>query len=234
MKRAYSINILILLVVFAFTSNAQEIRTLGKDKTNNKGLYLGGQISTNGWGGDVRYVFNKTITVKAGIEQLDFSTNMDFSESGIDYNAELDYKTGGVFLMADINYTKNLYFTVGAAQNLFNPKVKGVAVNDLAYGDIIIPAEMIGDFIFTLSPNIKISPYAGAGFRGFIGAQERLVFFFETGLYYLGPPDIEIEATGLLSPTADPAFGKNEIFEKQFSQYKFYPIVKLNLAIKLF
>lgn len=235
MKKAIYLNLFIVLMsITIFHVNAQDKVLPDNKVNNNKGMYLGGQLSTNGWGADIRYVFNKTFTLKAGVERLNLSSTMDFSESGIDYNVDLDYRTGGIFLMTDINYTRNLYVTLGAAQNSLNPKITGAAANDVQYGDIVIPAAMIGDFTFTLSPSMKISPYAGLGFRGFMGAKERVVCFVETGFYYLGPPDVTIEATGLLAPTADPTLGQNETFEKQFSQYKFYPVLKFNLAIKLF
>ncbi len=234
MKQANSIALFIFFLFIVINISARENKPEEQDNINNKGMYLSGQLSTNGWGTDIRYVFNRTFTLKAGLERLNLNSNMDFNESGIDYVLDLDYRTGGIFLMADINYTKNLYITLGAAQNSLNPQIKGEAANDLPYGDIVIPAAMIGDFTFTLSPSMKISPYAGLGFRGFMGAKERVVCFLETGFYYLGPPNIDIEANGLLAPTADPTLGQNEIFEKQFSQYQFYPVIKLNLAIKLF
>lgn len=234
MRKADPISVLIFLLFFFVNAHAQENTPIEKNDVNNKGMYLSGQLSTNGWGTDIRYILNKTFTLKAGVERLNLTSSMDFSENGIDYVLDLDYRTGGVFVMADINYTRNLYITIGAAQNSLNPKIKGVAAEDVPFGDIVIPAEMIGDFTFTLSPSMKISPYAGLGFRGFMGAKQRIVCFFETGFYYLGPPNVEIEATGLLAPTADPVMGQNEVFEKQFSQYQFYPVVKLNLAIKLF
>ena len=222
MKRANSLSLLLLLLFIVIHSSVRGNNPEEKDVINNKGMYLSGQLSTNGWGTDIRYIFNRSFTLKAGVERLNLKTKMDFSENGIDYDLDLDYKTGGLFLMADINYTRNLYITIGAAQNSLNPEMKGVAAKDFVYGDIVIPAEMIGDFTFTLSPSMKISPYAGLGFRGFLGAKQRLVCYLETGLYYLGPPNIDIEANGLLAPTADPNFGQNEIFEKQFLSKKFW------------
>ncbi len=229
MKKAGLFIILILLIIATFNAIAQENSII-----ENKGFYVGGQASTNGWGFDARYIFNKTITLKMGFERLNLSTGLDFNETDIEYDAELDYRTGGVFLFADFNYTKNLYISAGAALNSLNPEVKGIAISDLQYGDIVIPASEVGDFIFTLTPSMKISPYAGVGFRSFIGEKERVSFFFETGLYYLGAPNVEIEATGLLAPTADPVHGQKELIESQLSQYKFYPVIKFNLAVKLF
>ena len=225
---------LILLFITTINSVAQENDSLKSNNVQYKGFYIGAQASTNGWGFDARYIFNKTITVKMGFERLYYSTTLDFSEGDIEYDASLDYKTGGISLLADFNYTKNLYISAGAALNSLNPEIKGVAVSDLQYGDITIPASMVGDFVFSLSPSMDISPYVGLGFRSFFGEKERVTFTFETGLYYLGAPNVEIEATGLLAPTADPAHGQKELLERQLSQYKFYPVIKINLAVRLF
>jgi hypothetical protein len=50
----------------------------------------------------------------------------------------------------------------------------------------------------------------------------------------MGAPQIDIAATGLIAPTADPAHGQEEKLENQISQYKFYPVFKLNLSVQLF
>ena len=225
---------LILLLIATFNSTAQENDSSENSNVQYKGFYLGAQASTNGWGFDARYIFNKTITVKMGFERLYYSTSMDFSEGDIDYNTSLDYRTGGISLLVDFNYTKSLYISAGAALNSLNPEIRGVAVSEMQYGDITIPASMVGDFVFTLTPSMDISPYFGLGARGFIGKKERVIYGFETGLYYLGAPNVEIEATGLLQPTADQVHGQKELLEQQLSQYKFYPVIKINFAVKLF
>jgi hypothetical protein len=231
-------NVFIVSIAFLFLSSStvsgEEEDILLKSHYVNQGLYLGGQASTNGWGFDVRYIINKTITIKTGFERLKLTHDFNFVESNIDFNAELDYKTGGIFLMADFNIINPLYLSIGAAQNTFKPQVKGFAVGDMKYGDITIPSSQVGDFTFTLMPGMKLSPYAGIGLRKFIGEKERASFFFESGLYYLGSPEVEIEANGFLAPTADPAHGQKELLANQFSQYNIYPVVKFSLALKLF
>ncbi len=234
MKKATLFILLILLLIENRATFGQNNEQKSNTSFGQKGLYVAGQLSTNGWGGDMRYVFNKAITLKLGLERLNLSKNMDYSEGGMEYDAKLNYSTGGVFLIADFNYTKNLYITAGASLNSLNPEIKGVAVSELQYGDIVIPASMVGDFTFSLTPSQRVSPYVGAGFRSFLGAKERVSFYFETGFYYIGAPNVEVEATGLLSPTADPVHGQKELLESQLSQYKFYPVIKINLAIKLF
>ncbi len=199
-----------------------------------KGFYFGGGASTNGWGAEVKYLFNNKFTLKTGIETLSLSTHFNFDENDIDYDAAVNYKTGGIFLLADYSFIEQLYVSGGMVFNSFNPEVTGYSISDVQFGDIIIPAEKVGEFKYTFSSGLKVSPYGGLGWRSFIGKSKRFLVNFETGIYYMGPPKIEIEATGLLAPTADPAHGQKETFENQFDQYKIYPVIKLNLAVKLF
>lgn len=198
------------------------------------GFYAGGQAATSGLGLNVRYILNERFTFKTGVETLNFNTSFDFDENDIDYAANLNYKTGGIFLLADYFYLPALYVSAGAAVNHLNPKVKGEAVDDFQYGDITIPASKIGDFKIEMEPSMKISPYGGIGFRQFFGKKNQVVYNFETGLYYMGEPQVNISANGLLAPTADPAHHKKELFEKQLKAYKYYPVVKMNVAVKLF
>jgi len=233
MKKITTLFLIIFLSGIYLTGNAQEeIPTIYNE--DFKGFYVGGVISTNGWGGEVKYVLNKRFTVKSSFETLSFSTDYSFNESDIDYDATFDYKTGGISLLGDFNYTRNLYVSAGILFNDFNPKITGHAASDLEYGDITIPASKVGDFDFSIKPGMKVSPYAGLGFRAFFGEKKSVVFNTEVGMFYMGSPEIEIEATGLLAPTADPAHGQKETFESQLEQYKFYPVLKLNLAVKLF
>jgi hypothetical protein len=234
MKRASFSIVLLFILIVTTNALAQEDEIMPETQVSVKGLYLGGQASTNGWGFDLKYIFNKTITLKTGFETLAISHHFNFDEHEIMFDADLDYNTGGVFLLADINYTRNLYLSVGAALNSLNPNITGQAANDLTYGDITLPASEVGEFGVKLTPENKISPYAGLGFRSFWGEKKRVTFYFVGGFYYLGSPTVEIEATGLIAPTADPANGRKELIENQISQYKFYPVLKMSFAIKLF
>jgi len=225
-----------LLIIFLLAQNTLSSQVNPEIETLREtiGLYAGGQAATSGFGLNLRYILNKNITLKTGIEKLNLNRNFNFNENDITYDASFNYKTGGLFFMTDFYYAKALYVSGGAAINQLNPRISGKASSSFPYGDISIPASKIGDFQIEVEPSIKLSPYGGIGFRQFIGAKKRVVYNFETGVYYIGEPKVEIDATGLLAPTANPAHEKKELFEKQLSAYKFYPVVKMNLAIKIF
>ena len=235
MKKLCTLILLLMLIFAGVNSMAQEEDYGSMYKSNDfTGFYLGGNASTNGWGFNARYAFNNWFALKTGFETLNFTYNFDFDENGIDYNADFDYKTGGILLLADFSYTKNLYISTGVIFNSFSPKLDGLAVGDYQLGDINIPAEDIGTFNMKMEPGLKVSPYIGAGYQAFMGREKRLTFNFETGLYYMGSPEMTIESDGLLSPTSDPAFGQAEYLSDQFGAYKIYPVVKLNLAYRIF
>ena len=234
MKKRNSLFFFILFLVLTKIAVAQERSAPIYKSEDYKRLYLGISGSTNGLGGEVKFLLNKWFTVKSGYEILKLKYDFNFDENDVDYNAKFDYKTGGFYVLGDFNYTRNLYFTAGALFNQFKPGISGYAVSGIQYGDIIIPAEMVGEFTFTIKAGLTISPYISLGAQSFFGQQKRVTLNTEIGCYYMGPPDVEIEATGLLAPTADPAHGQKERFEKQIEQYKFYPVFKLTLAVKLF
>lgn len=224
----------LLLFLSVYTVNAQEDIPVTTNSVELKGLFLGGMGSTNGWGGEVKYVFNKRFTLRGGYETLNLTQNFDYMQESIDFTATLDYQTGSVFLIGDFSYTRNLYLSGGVMFNSFNPEISGEAVSGMQYGDITIPPSMIGDFSMSIIPEMKVSPYGALGVRSFFGKRKSVIWTTEVGSFYMGAPQIEIEASGLIAPTADPAHGQKEKLEHQINQYKFYPVVKMGLAIKLF
>ena len=235
MKRLFTLVVSVVFTATAFFAHAQdELAGSPVRYDSYEGFYFGGGASTNGWGFNARYAFNNWFSLKTGFETLSFSYNFDFDEYDIDYNADLNYKTGGVLLLADFSYTRNLYISTGVVFNSFNPRIEGIAVSDYSFGDIIIPAEDIGTFRITAEPGLKVAPYAGAGYQAFMGKSKKLTFNFETGLYYMGSPELTLESDGLLKPTSDPALGQKEYLENQFGAYKIYPVIKLNLAYRIF
>ena len=235
MKRIFPFVVSALLTTMTLFANAQDELAGSLPKYSSyKGFYFGGSASTNGWGFNARYAFNDWFSLKTGFETLSFTYDFDFDEYDIDYVANLDYQTGGILLLADFSYTRNLYISAGVVLNSFNPEVEGFAASDYNFGDIIIPAEDIGTFKISAEPGLKAAPYVGAGYQAFMGRSKRLTFNFETGLYYMGAPDFTIESTGLLAPTSDPSLGQEEYLESQFDAYKIYPVIKLNLAYRIF
>jgi hypothetical protein len=72
----YTLFVIVLMLVTIINLpaiTAQEITPETNNPEEFKGFYLGAIISTNGWGGEVKYVFNKRFTVRSGYESLNLS-----------------------------------------------------------------------------------------------------------------------------------------------------------------
>jgi hypothetical protein len=213
---------------------AQEAEAFEYTIEKQNSLAIGGHASTNGLGANIIYSFNDKLAIRTGFEQLKFNFDFNFDENDISYDANFNYKTGSISLLVDYYLFRSVYLTGGVGFSSFNPYIKGEASSSWKYGDIYIPPEDIGKFSFSVEPSMKISPYAGIGFGRNIGLNKRIAVNFEMGAFYLGSPDITINATGLLAPTSDPAHGQKNLFEKQLESYRFYPVLKFGISVKLF
>lgn len=233
--RSYSIghiNLTFLLLVSFAVAIAQEI-PVGLTENGNSKVALGASIATTGPGLNLVLGVSRPLSVRLGFEQMAFNVPFSFEENNIDYDADLNFRAGSISLIADYHYFRSLFVSFGAGYNLFRPEIAGVAASDWKYGDIYIPAEDVGKFHFQVEPSHRISPYLGAGIGRKIGIKRRAAFSMEAGVFYQGPPKIAIEATGLLSPTADEAHNHSRMLENQFSAWRFYPVAKMGLSILL-
>lgn len=191
------------------------------------------KASTTGFGADVVYGFSKDISFRLGLDRLNYTTNINFAEQGISYNADIFLTLGTISLLGDFYLGKFVYVTAGAGYNYFNAQLKGHASEAFPFGDIQIPAEMIGNFDFTVHPEKRIAPYIGIGLGRTIAAQKKVGFALDFGGYYMGAPQISIVSDGLLSPTSNPEHHQAENLEKQISQYNFIPVIKLSLNYRI-
>jgi hypothetical protein len=225
-KRTFpTLTAICFLLVLSVSSSAQE-----KSYEYSSKMSVGASLSTAGPGINLALGITKPLLIRIGVEHLSCNVPFSFDENGIDYDANLDYRAGSFSLIADYNFTRILFVSAGAGFNLFKPAIEGYASRDWKYGDISIPAQDVGEFGFTMQPSYRLSPYLGGGIGRKIARSGRLAFSMEAGVFYQGPPKISIEATGLLSPTADEAHGHKEHLENQFSSWRVYPVVKAGLS----
>jgi len=197
------------------------------------GAALGASLSTAGPGLNFILAFGQPLLFRVGFEYLAFSYPFSFEENDIGYDAGLNYRGGNISLLADYYVYRALFVSGGAGFNLFKPRINGTAAEDWKYGDIFIPAKDIGDFVFEVNPSWRLSPYLGLGIGRKISRKGRLAFSLEAGAFYMGPPKLSIEATGLLAPTASDEHRQKEMLESHFSSWRFYPVVKTGLSFLL-
>ena len=206
----------------------------GKSQTDfQPALGLGIKASTNGFGGDLIFAFREKVNFRLGMDKLAYSRKITFSENGIEYEADVNIGTGSISLLCDYSLSQWFFISGGLAYNLFHSEAIGHATSSLPFGDIEIPKEKIGNFQFDLNPKVRISPYLGIGLGQTLNTKKRVAFAFELGGIYQGSPDITIQATGLLSPTANPDQGQEGKLERQIDQYYIYPMIRFSVSFRI-
>ncbi len=206
----------------------------GKSQTNfQPAMGIAIKASSTGFGGDLVFAFREKVNFRLGMDKLGYDRTITFSENDIEYEADVKLATGSISLLCDISLGKWFFISGGVGYNLFHSEVIGHAISSFPFGDIEIPKEKIGEFHFNLDPGVRISPYLGIGLGQTLNTKKRVAFAFELGGFYQGPPDISIESTGLLSPTANPDQGQENKLERQIDQYYIYPMLKFSLSFRI-
>ena len=227
---------LLLMAVLMLTASmlvSGQPKNSGGTNQERPGLILATGLSTAGPGLNVGYFVQRSLLLRLGFEYVNLNFPFSFEENDINYEADLLLKTGNLSILADYYFAGPLFVTAGAGYNLFNPAIGGSATGQWKYGDIFIPAEDIGEFRFEIEPSLRITPYLGIGIGRKFRKMRKVSVFSEIGAYYLGPPKISVEASGLLAPTADEAHQHASSLEKHFSSWRYYPVIRAGISILL-
>ena len=83
MKKTIHFILLIFIICGFQIVSAQNDINVESHFKQIKGMYVGAQISTNGYGFEASYLFNKGLDVRAGWETLNLSTAYNFVENDI-------------------------------------------------------------------------------------------------------------------------------------------------------
>lgn len=222
----FKIILLSLGLMLALDSHSQQgsfSPTLGVDAN----------VSTSGLGADIYYNFMPQITAKVGYSRLRFDFDINFRQEGLSLDTEIKYAVNSFMAGVDYQLVKFVYVSAGIGLLRFRPKANVFPVTNTEFGDIELSPEAVGRATVNIKNSSTISPYLGIGLGRLVPSEEsRVSFAFEFGAYYMGPPQVSIDATGMLAPSSDPHHAKQ--LSRQISQYRFYPVVRLSMGVRLF
>ncbi len=214
------IHLLLLLILIGSASYGQDL-----------GLILKG--STSGVGADLAYRINPKWLVKVGAERFnyEFLTNLRSADLNVDINSTII--TGSYSLLADYQIYKKLYISGGVLINNFNTKVKGNLQSDYKFGDLVVSKEKVGTIEWDVKPESTIAPYLGLGIGNNINSKKKVNLSVELGGIFQGAPKFQIQSNGIFESNSDANFNQAGSLEESFSKFQIYPVLKINLGIKL-
>ena len=196
--------------------------------TNNihaQGFAAGIKVSTLGIQVEGIKSLSKSFNGRVGIAF--FSYNLTGGGGTEDFEYEGDLKLMSVSLLADYFPFQNWFrITGGALINLNKGELTMTPTQSYMVGGVLYTPEMLGEVSADVKVNV-LSPYIGIGI-GNPTVGKGVGFSLDIGGVYQGKPSVEMDADGLLEPSAEQA----PIIEDNLSWFQFYPVVSLGITIK--
>lgn len=196
---------------------------------------------TQGLGLDLKYSPRPSYGIRTGFSILPINTSFVFTTQSTpsDVDLKADFQNAHVAVDwhpfsfdENTSYGRGFHkFILSAGMGYFW-KNTGTAVitskDKYQYGDIVIGPDDTGELTGKVKWH-KLAPYAGLGFESAI-PKTKFNVGFTLGTYYLGKPETNLTGTKLVS--VDDA--NQQQFSKNMEDYRFLPVIQLNLNYSLF
>jgi len=198
--------------------------TVGDSIPAQRGISAGINFSSRGIGVSVTKSVSKRFDIRLNGSYAGYTYDIHKLNSDLRGDAILRVGMAGCF--ADFYLARVFYFSGGAVYNFTHMIMNGQSSQAVEVGDIVLEPNEVGDLGVKISPGWKINPYLGLG----LSSRNRHAFNvgMEMGLFFQNAPDVELTATGLLSPTA--SLEQEQLMEKNISPLVYYPYFSLRLS----
>lgn len=208
--------------------------------THAQDLGVSVRVGTLGPGVDVSWSMSPKLNVRGGAAYFSTSFEDTLDDEDIDMELTGDATIGAVSVMADYHPFGNSFrLSAGLNMNLFEGSADGRSLSPYCFGDEDaqgncldkeFSADKVGTFGAKISYPSALQPYAGIGFGNTARGQSRVTFMMDLGVIYAGKPELELTATGLLSPTAT----ENEArLNEGLESFVLYPVFSIGIGFRL-
>lgn len=190
---------------------------------------LGISVSTFGIGPFVFYQLKKNIRIKANANFIFYNYSLNKLLAELEGTAKL--RVGGIGLFSDWHFCKFIYLTGGFSTNFNSVDVNGKMANSIMIGDIEMTPDDIGSVGIRVEPAWALSPYVGIGGGRKISRKHKFGYSLEIGTFFQGPPQVDLSASGMLTPTASAE--QEKIIENNIKPIDFWPKVAINISYRI-
>jgi len=238
MKRYRIISLLIFLVAITSTPVFSQNGAYHKDPANKIRIQsdslwgVGLKAGVSGLGIEVIKGLSDKINVRLGYSRLMIPYTTRQQLEGYNLQVDAEVTLGGASLLTDYYLLKNiLHFTGGLILNQTLVGIKIQSLSNLQYGDVSIPAEEVGTISGKLGPGHLVSPYLAIGVGNTLPRNHRFSFNFELGMFYQGPPEIELSGEGVIGPMASE--NNSHVINQAIAQYSWFPLLNFQLTYRI-
>ena len=215
------IQLILFILIYPNVLLGQELETKGNNLTKREEpkFGVGLSVSTFGMGPYAIYNYNSKMRLRVGTNYFLYNYSLNKILKELDGFAKL--RIGGIGFFADWNFYNFLYATGGISTNFNKIYVSGKMAKSIMIGDIEMSPEDIGNVGIKITPSWVFSPYIGIGGGRKISSNKKFGYSLEVGSYFQGSPSVDLQATGMLEPTAN--VEQEKLIEENIKPIDFWP-----------
>lgn len=201
---------------------------IGPDESNAQNLGASARVGTGGIGVGLAMQLVRALNGRVDVSYFtySFSGEEELDRTMVEYEGE-----GNLFLvsaLADWHPFKGSFrISGGAMYNGIEGRGNAVPVEEVEVGQNSYSPEEVGDLDVDVSFGSKLAPYVGLGYGNAV--TRTFGFLFDVGVIYAGAPDVNVNASGMLSPTESEA----SQIKQNLEWVQWYPVVSLGFNIRL-
>lgn len=172
------------------------------------------------------------VNVRAGAHQFSYQRQDEFTEDDFRVQGDSDLRLSSAALFVDfVPFKRLLRLTGGLVYNGNHANVLVTPLDAYEIHNKTFSPEKIGTLSARVGHKSAIQPYAGIGLGNTVraGSSSRISLLLDLGILFTGSPDVQMEGTSMIAPTALQA---DEI-EAHLEGIQFYPVVSLGLSYKI-
>jgi hypothetical protein len=232
MKTKYIILLVVLLTAGSATVLTGQTKKFYFPEIDWTTGWAGGfKVGTLGPGIEGIKSVNPNWNARLGFSLLPFGINRQITVGNLNLDIDAKSRLGGVNLQGDFFFKPWFYFTGGLLVDLVHSKININLTDTVAYGDISIQPDQVGNLTARVRPGWIVAPFLGIGFGNTMPVNRKVWFNVELGAIYHGKPHFRLEAEGMINPTASE---QNEIALKNaFKGYRFYPLFSAQVNYRI-
>lgn len=213
-----------------FVARSQESQPTTNETTPNsndlqKGnMTIGVQVGSLGPGLQFTYTVNSKLNLRAvgSFMKLNYST--EFDESQVHTSEKIMAKTGVIGLISDWNVFNKQWFRLsGGVVYNFNQLID---TRNYVYTKTT-PSYDVGSLTLDFT-TMKVNPYLGI-VLGRQNQDKKVNFLVELGTLYHGQPKVNFTGEGRIGATSEQV----DVVKSNVSNYAFYPVLNLQLNVKI-
>ncbi len=186
-----------------------------------EGFAIGAKASTLGITGEVMTSLHPKLNARAGVSYF----SAQHEAEGDEFFYDADMKLSSYQILADwFPFGGAFFVSGGIVVNHEEGELDLSPMYDQQVGDAVYTDEVLGDLSAKVTFN-GAAPYVGIGFGNAL-AGSPLGISLEIGGIYAGSPSVEMEASGLLAPSAE----QGPIMEENLNWLEWYPVLSLGFT----